>query len=142
MAVEPTFLDSGGLVALLNADDWLHAEAVSSFDTIVRAGGPLITTSFVLAEFANSLARTANRVHVMPFIRQLRSLRAADILFVDPVLFDEAAQKYDGTRDKSWGLVDCVSFVVMERRGISRAFTADQHFTQARFQCLLRSRAS
>jgi hypothetical protein len=39
--------------------------------------------------------------------------------------------------DKSWGLVDCASFVVMQQRGITEAFTSDRHFEQAGFACLL-----
>ena len=40
--------------------------------------------------------------------------------------------------DKEWGLIDCVSFVVMEYRGITEALTSDAHFEQAGFQALLR----
>src|SRR6266851_7667037 len=40
--------------------------------------------------------------------------------------------------DKEWSLTDCISFVVMERRGISRALAHDQHFEQAGFEALLR----
>jgi hypothetical protein len=37
-----------------------------------------------------------------------------------------------------WGLVDCVSFVIMRSLGIREAFTADRHFEQAGFVALLR----
>jgi len=39
--------------------------------------------------------------------------------------------------DKAWGLTDCISFVVMQERGISEALTADEHFEQAGFIALL-----
>jgi uncharacterized protein len=39
--------------------------------------------------------------------------------------------------DKTWGLVDCASFVVMSERGVMEAFTTDRHFDQAGFACLL-----
>lgn len=39
--------------------------------------------------------------------------------------------------DKTWGLVDCISFVVMQERGITDALTADRHFQQAGFRALL-----
>ncbi|MEZ4571694.1 MAG: hypothetical protein R2849_15445 [Thermomicrobiales bacterium] len=39
--------------------------------------------------------------------------------------------------DKSWTLVDCISFVVMQERGITEALTADRHFVQAGFRALL-----
>ncbi|MFM5956954.1 MAG: PIN domain-containing protein, partial [Dolichospermum sp.] len=40
--------------------------------------------------------------------------------------------------DKEWGLVDCISFIVMQDRGITDALTADTHFQQAGFRALLR----
>jgi len=41
--------------------------------------------------------------------------------------------------DKSWGLVDCASFLVMRERDISFAFASDVHSEQAGFTHLLSS---
>jgi predicted nucleic acid-binding protein len=38
--------------------------------------------------------------------------------------------------DKDWSLTDCLSFVVMGRRGIMEALTADHHFEQAGFEAV------
>jgi hypothetical protein len=40
--------------------------------------------------------------------------------------------------DKEWGLIDCMSFIVMQDRGITEALTADDHFNQAGFKALLK----
>jgi len=40
--------------------------------------------------------------------------------------------------DKEWGLIDCVSFIVMQERGLTNALTTDEHFEQAGFRALLR----
>jgi hypothetical protein len=42
-------------------------------------------------------------------------------------------------KDKEWGLVDCVSFIVMQNRGMTDALTADTHFQQAGFRPLLKN---
>jgi len=39
--------------------------------------------------------------------------------------------------DKEWGLVDCVSFIVMKDYELTEALTMDVHFKQAGFRALL-----
>jgi predicted nucleic acid-binding protein len=50
---------------------------------------------------------------------------------------ERALQLYAERADKTWGLVDCASFVVMTEQGMTEAFTTDRHFEQAGFRCLL-----
>ncbi len=54
-----------------------------------------------------------------------------------PALLEQAVKMYSARADKSWGLVDCGSFLVMSQEGIFDAFTTDRHFEQAGFNCLL-----
>lgn len=44
--------------------------------------------------------------------------------------FEAAWELFYGFRDKDWSFTDCVSFIVMERLGISSAFAFDDHFRQ------------
>jgi len=39
--------------------------------------------------------------------------------------------------DKDWRLRDCLSFLIMGRRNIREALTADNHFEQAGFRAIL-----
>jgi predicted nucleic acid-binding protein len=43
---------------------------------------------------------------------------------------------YEKYSDKKWGLVDCISFVVMREGGIRHALTFDKDFEQAGFAVL------
>jgi predicted nucleic acid-binding protein len=56
---------------------------------------------------------------------------------IDEPLIVRAVEQYRRFSDKTWGLVDCASFVVMRERGITEAFTSDYHFEQAGFKRLL-----
>ena len=56
---------------------------------------------------------------------------------VTHALLSRALSEYSQHADKSWGLVDCASFLVMRDLGISEAFTSDSHFEQAGFKVLL-----
>jgi hypothetical protein len=61
-----------------------------------------------------------------------------EILPLSEELYARALQLYNTRSDKEWGLVDCVSFIVMLDRGIQDALTSDKHFLQAGFRALLR----
>jgi hypothetical protein len=53
-------------------------------------------------------------------------------------LFREALILYQSRADKEWSLTDCASFVIMKRRHIDEALTADHHFTQNGYKALLK----
>jgi predicted nucleic acid-binding protein len=50
----------------------------------------------------------------------------------------EIIEQFLAAEEKAWGLVDCISFIVMREAGVSQALTFDQHFVQAGFQALMR----
>jgi len=44
---------------------------------------------------------------------------------------------YSNRLDKDWGMIDCISFVIMQERNLTEALTSDHHFEQAGFKVLL-----
>ena len=56
---------------------------------------------------------------------------------ITTTLINEGLEFFDKRHDKEWGLIDCISFVVMKRYGIKVALAADDHFVQAGFKALL-----
>lgn len=51
--------------------------------------------------------------------------------------FREALARYRSRTDKTWGLTDCTSFLIIEQKGITDALSADRDFQQAGFNALL-----
>jgi len=97
---------------------------------------PLVATSFVLAEvvtFFNSRSRHEKAVELG---RMLLTSPAVSLIQVDQALFLRGWEYFQQRPDKTYSLTDCISFVVMQERGISQALTFDQHFFQAGFQKL------
>lgn len=52
--------------------------------------------------------------------------------------FYRGIELYRARKDKNWSLTDCISFTVMNERGITDALTGDHHFEQAGFRTLLK----
>jgi predicted nucleic acid-binding protein len=53
-------------------------------------------------------------------------------------LFKRGLAFYSQRPDKDWSLTDCISFVVMEERGVTEALATDRDFIQAGFVTLLK----
>ncbi len=128
------FVDTGYGVALVHRRDQLH-ERARALSAGLRT--PLVTTEAVLIEVGNSLARASLRALAVALVTSLRANPNVEIVSVTPELFTRAFALYAARPDKDWGLTDCVSFVVMQERGITDALAADQHVVQAGYLALL-----
>lgn len=128
------FADSFVFLAMLNRQDRMHRAAVAA----MNAGGPLVTTAWVLTELADGLCSSKTRSVFVSLEARLR--RDARVLIVPPDerLYNLGLTLYRSRSDKDWSLTDCISFVVMQERGIIEALTGDHHFEQAGFVALLK----
>ena len=95
----------------------------------------IVITDAVLLEIANSLARRYKN-EAIEVIEQFLDSEDVEVIRLTPEIFDRAFELYKNRPDKEWGLVDCVSFIVMQDRNIQEVLTFDQHFAQAGFQIL------
>ena len=71
------------------------------------------------------------------YIHSIRAETWIEIVHIDEQLDVRAWELLENRLDKTWSLVDCASFVVMEQRGLTDALTTDHHFEQAGFVRLL-----
>lgn len=129
------FVDTFYFVALSNPRDAAHDRAVAWTKSFA---GRFLTTSWVLTEFANHMCDPQNR---QEFIEILHDLRVSDMVEIVPsndALWDDGLILFANRPDKEWSLTDCISFVVMEREGLTDALTGDRHFEQAGFVALLK----
>jgi uncharacterized protein len=134
--LKPLFLDTNYLVALESSEDMHHAAAITHWRSLLKNLPPLVTTSYIFDEavtFFNSRRQHTKAAEVGN--RLLRS-GAIDLIYVDESLFYEGWQFLLKHNDKSYSLTDCISFVVMKKRGLKSALTFDHHFNQAGFTTL------
>jgi predicted nucleic acid-binding protein len=89
-------------------------------------------------ETVNGLSRRADRSRVPVLFRSIRGNSVYEVVPATSELFEAGLVLHGQRADKDWSLTDCTSFVVMQRRGITRALTPDHHFEQAGFEALLR----
>ena len=93
---------------------------------------------FLDASYAIALSKQRFREAAIKLLDALESDSNVEIVPLAEDLYQEGLQLYHERKDKEWGITDCISFVVMEKRRIKAALTADAHFEQAGFMSLLR----
>lgn len=140
MSTERFFLDTAYILARINARDQYH-HAARALAPRVRAACEVWVTEAVLTEVGNGLARSY-RLAAARFIQSCYRTPNIHVVSVDPSLFQRAVEFYQQRSDKTWGLTDCISFIVMQEHGLTEALTTDEHFQQAGFRALLRKEAS
>ena len=128
------FIDTSFVVALINQRDQYHAQALELAVRFDKRS--LLTTDAVLLEIGNALARNFKEASIQ-IIEYFLTSDEVEIIPLNTQLFARAFELYRSHLDKSWGLIDCVSFVVMRDFGLTESLTADKHFEQAGFSALL-----
>lgn len=126
-----TFVDTSAFYAHFEAADEHHERAVRTWDELLE-GERLVTHNYVLLE---SGALLQSRLGTLP-VRQLHEefVPVLDVHWVSPEEHEDAFRAVAASGSKAVSIVDRVSFLVMRRSGITRAFTFDRHFADEGFE--------
>jgi predicted nucleic acid-binding protein len=135
MSGERLFLDTAFIQALLNPRDDYYNQAKQLFPRI-RAASEVWITEAIFVEVGNALS-ALNRNGAVQFIQQCYLTDNIKVVSVDTELLMQALALYQSRTDKTWGLTDCISFVVMQQQNLTDAVTGDRHFVQAGFRALM-----
>jgi predicted nucleic acid-binding protein len=131
------FLDTSYAVALSAPADENHKRAVELADELEASSTRFVTTRAILFEIGNALSKVRHRAASIRLLTALENDPNVEIVSVSDELYRRAFEIYRDRVDKEWGLIDCLSFVVMKDEDLTDALTADSHFRQAGFRVLL-----
>lgn len=135
MSGERLFLDTFFVQALLNRRDQYHAQA-QAIGPRLRTAAEVWVTEAILLEVGNALS-AINRPGAIAFIRNCYQTPNLRVVPITTELLQRAMALYAARPDKTWGLTDCISFVVMQDQRLTDALTGDMHVQQAGFRPLL-----
>lgn len=134
------FLDAGYLVALELRRDQNHKAALAHWREhmgsrqIGRTSQTrLVTTTYVFDETLTFLNARGHHERAVQVGERLLHSPTVNLIHVDEALFQKGFVYFKAHHDKRYSLTDCVSFVVMDERGLATAFAFDRHFVQAGF---------
>jgi len=130
-------LDTSFILALENRDDAHHERAKSLDRKLVDEGCAYVFHWGILLEIADGYARISRRSKALQLIQRFETEQGYILHPITEPILQQALALYRSRSDKEWGLTACVSFVLMNREGITEALTADIHFRQAGFIAML-----
>ena len=130
------FVDTAGLLAVLDADDAGHPRAARAWRQLLAEDELLVTTSHVLVE----VYALAQRRLGMEAVRTLATDFAPllSVTWVDESSHASALSALLAAGQRGLSLVDCTSFEVMRRQGVRRVFTLDGDFSRQGFEVVPR----
>ncbi|MEK7269723.1 MAG: PIN domain-containing protein [Planctomycetota bacterium] len=127
------FIDTGAFFARAYKPDGFHAHAVAAWKELETQGLPLFTSNLVLAETFTLMGRKANYEYAAEQAREILDSKSLTILRPDKADEREALSLFRKFADQRVSFTDCVSFALMKRHRIRRAFAFDVHFAYAGF---------
>ncbi|HSF16994.1 MAG TPA: PIN domain-containing protein [Vicinamibacteria bacterium] len=125
------FVDTSGILALINPEDEHHNDARYVFDVLRTRGAPLVTTSLVLVELYALLGRRMGIGAVRAFRADMAPLM--EIVWVDEPPHGAGLDLLLERKKRKLSLVDSVSFLTMRRRGIEEVFAYNPDFDEEGF---------
>jgi predicted nucleic acid-binding protein len=125
------FVDTGFLVALFNKRDRHHARVAQVFQGFkgTLLARELLTTDLVILETITFLVRKVGHERAVYVGDRLYGERLARIYRTSFEEHEAAFAFLKRHRDQKYSSVDCVSFLVMDKLGITEALAVDSDFT-------------
>jgi len=134
MSPATIFLDTSGIIAVLDASDSFHAQAEPLWRQWIHEEVPLLTSNYVVVE-ATAVGQRHLGFSAASAIHQ-DLLPSVQVIWIDETLHQQAMDVLLAAQRRQLSLVDCSSFVLMRELGLQHVFTFDKHFAEQGFVCL------
>jgi predicted nucleic acid-binding protein len=128
------FVDTTALYAALDRDDRFHPPAARAWEELLAGSDTLLTSNYIIVETVALVQRRLGMDAVRACADRLFPVLATEWITEDDHRVGLAALLAANRRDLS--LVDCVSFRLMRRMRVRRAFTFDPHFAEQGFDTI------
>ncbi len=126
------FVDTSYFLALDLVSDQDHLAATRHWRSLQGKLPLLVTTTYIFDEVVTLFKSRGYHAQAVQAGNNLRS-PAIELVHVDDTVFEAGWAYFVQHADKAYSLTDCISFVLMQQRGMATAFTFDHHFAQAGF---------
>jgi uncharacterized protein len=128
------FVDTSVFLAVLTDDDHNNKIAAETLATLAESGEQLITTNYILVESYALIQRRMGMNAIQDF--QEKILPSLTLTWINAEEHQHALQQFLLENRRNLSFVDCSSFEAIQRLGIDKAFTFDNHFREQGFEII------
>ena len=133
MVSEDMFVDTSAWMALADNDDSHHKEAASSYPSLLKTQRYLVTSNLVIAEAYIIILKELGHRTALDFLERIKGSPRILKIYSNEEIEAEAEEILAKYSDQDFSYTDAVSFVIMKRQKIRKAFCFDKHFVTAGF---------
>jgi predicted nucleic acid-binding protein len=133
MMLDDIFVDTSAWIALADKDDSHHIEAASSYPSIFKNHKTLVTSNLVIAETYIILLKELRHKTAIEFLERVKASPRILKIYSNENIETEAEGILVKYVDQDFSYADAVSFVIMKRQKIRKAFCFDKHFVTVGF---------
>ena len=126
------FVDTSFYIARIMTRDQWHEKALRA----VRPNITFFTSVLVINETISLLQARGFFSAAVSFLREARLGESVSIIYTDAVLQSDGWDLFARWGPAGANAIDCVSFAVMRKLSIRKAFSFDEHFRTAGFDIL------
>jgi uncharacterized protein len=136
MFPENVFVDTSAWVALADKDDSNHRKAAAVYPSLLQYQKGLITSNLIIAETYILLLNELGHQAAMNFLERIKASPRILKMYSNEDLERDAAEILGQYDDQDFSYADAVSFVIMKRQKMRKAFCFDKHFMTAGFESI------
>lgn len=134
--VSDVFVDTAFFKALVDIKDEFYSQAQRIWGEIKQQKPNLVTTNYILDE-SYTLIRKRCGVKMVYELRKMLGAGGGKVRIYRILVRDEKTSwRWFEENWSGLSFTDCTSFAVMQRLGIKRVATFDEHFRMAGFEIL------
>jgi len=131
--LEDVFVDSSAWIALADKDDFYHKDAASHYISIFKNFKTLVTSNLVIAETYIVILKELGHEAAIEFLDRIKTSPRIMKVYSSENIEAEAERILAKYSDQNFSYTDAVSFAIMNKQKIKKAFSFDKHFVTAGF---------